>query len=192
MSKLWRHSFLNIPENVRGKIYAELLVVGEIRVSPSQITKVPGLAILRTCRQIHDEAAAVLYGNNSFLCCMQKVVPAQKAASNTQCPALPVALDWQTLPDPLNISGGVVFPAARYHRHISHLIIHIDVTIAHLAMRSSATPVPIFALYVQKAVSKAQAWSRCTQASSTCLCGSTGVSNAYGATEMTSGQANSS
>lgn len=55
-------------------------------------------------------------------------------------------LDWQTLPDLLNISRGIFFPLTRYHRYLSHLAIQVDVTIVHLEMRSSASPIPTFAL----------------------------------------------
>lgn len=146
VSNPWRHSFLALPKNVRGKIYAKLLIVGEIRISPSQIIQVPGLVILRTCRQVHDEAAAIFYGSSRFICWVQKIVPAQKAGADPQYPALPAGLDWQTLADPLNISGGVFFPAARHHRYLSHLAVHVDVTIVHLATRSPISPIPTFSL----------------------------------------------
>jgi hypothetical protein len=97
-------------------------------------------------RQVHDEAASISYGNSIFICCVQKIVPAQKASVDLQYPVLPAALDWQSLPDHLNISRGVFSPAARYHRHLSHLTIYANVTIMHCATRSSTSPTPNFSL----------------------------------------------
>ncbi len=59
--------FLSLPLLVRRKIYRFLMVTGRnIKVqSPFRVRS--SSALLRTCRQIHKEAANVLYGQNTFV-----------------------------------------------------------------------------------------------------------------------------
>ncbi|KAF2031518.1 hypothetical protein EK21DRAFT_63104, partial [Setomelanomma holmii] len=61
-----------------------------------------------------------------------------------QYPAIRARLDFRTLRDPLSISGGLLFPAPRYHEQLSHLIVRLDVTIAHFDTASSSSPMPTF------------------------------------------------
>jgi len=81
-SSPWLHSFLDFPESVRRTVYVHLLSVDEqVRIMPSQVTRVPGLALLQTCRQLHDEAPAFFYASNTFNCYVRKIIPAQKASA---------------------------------------------------------------------------------------------------------------
>jgi hypothetical protein len=138
---------LDLPISVRENLYTHLLLFGEeIQITPSQITRVPGLVLLQTCRQLHDEASAFFYASNTFRCHVAKIVPAQKAsAGQLQFPAIRAQIDCHTLSDPLNISGGIFFPAPRYHEYLTHIMIHLDLTIAHFAITTSGTPIPTFA-----------------------------------------------
>lgn len=108
----WLHSFLDLPVDVRRRIYMFLFVLDEVHVTASQSTKVPAMALLRTCQQLHDEASAVFFASNTFRCYVKKTIPAQSASTEQrQYPALHAQLDSRTLHDPLNISGGILFPA---------------------------------------------------------------------------------
>jgi hypothetical protein len=143
----WRHSLLDLPISVREHLYTHLLLFGEeIQITPSQITRVPGLILLQTCQQLHDEGSAFFYASNTFHCHVAKIVPAQKAsAGQLQFPAIRARLDCHMLRDPLNISGGIFFPAPRYHEYLTHVVICLDLTIAHFDTTSSDTSTPTFA-----------------------------------------------
>lgn len=112
---------------------------------PSQVTRVPGLALLQTCRQLHDEASAFFYASNTFNCYVRKIIPAQKAsAEEPQYPKIRARLNSRTLSDPLNIIDGIFFPAPRYHQHLTRLVIHLDVTIAYFSIESPGSSMPTF------------------------------------------------
>jgi hypothetical protein len=146
-SSPWLRSFLDLPASVRRCIYTHMLIVHEeVRIMPSQITKVPALALLQTCQQLHDEASAFFYASNAFRCYVKKIIPAQKASSEQpQYPRIRARLDSRTLCDPLNISGGFLFPAPRYHQHLTHLVIQLEVVIAHFDVASPGSTMPTFA-----------------------------------------------
>jgi hypothetical protein len=56
-------------------------------LAPQGRTIVPGLVLLRTCKQIHDEAASFFYAANSFQCYVLKVIPRQcTSEGKIQCP----------------------------------------------------------------------------------------------------------
>lgn len=109
----WRQSFLDLPEEVRNQVYAELLPLEfGVQINPAHITKVPGLVLLQTCKQLHDEVAALLYSRNTFSCTVAKIVPAQKSLTeSSQYLCIKSALDSRTLHDPINIADGIFFPA---------------------------------------------------------------------------------
>ncbi|EAT78630.1 hypothetical protein SNOG_14005 [Parastagonospora nodorum SN15] len=60
-----------------------------------------------------------------------------------QYPSIESAIDSHTLHDPLNISDGIFFPAPRYHTYLTHLVIRLDMTIAHFDLSSCST-IPAF------------------------------------------------
>jgi hypothetical protein len=123
-----QHSFVGLPSYVRTRVYAELLLLDtEEHLAPSQVTKVPGLVLLRTCKQVHDEVAALFYARNAFSYYVKKIVPMQKASiDHPQHPSIRSAPDHYTLRDPFNISGGVFFPAARHHKYLTSLTTRLN------------------------------------------------------------------
>lgn len=64
------HSLETFPTEVRLQIYRELLLVDDEEYEEIELDELEGLdlhpAILRGNRKIHDEAASVLYGENTF------------------------------------------------------------------------------------------------------------------------------
>lgn len=72
-------------------------------------------------------------------------MPAQKASADPQYPALQAALDWKTLYDAFkHTRGGIFFPAARYHRYLSHLSVHVEVMITRFNTMGTNSPMPTF------------------------------------------------
>jgi len=141
----WQHGFLDLPAAVRSQVYTYLfLVEDEIQITPSQVTKVPELILLQTCKQLHAEVAPFFYASNTFHCNVKKLIPTQKATEQPQYPSIRAPLDCRTLRDPLNITGGVFFPAPRYHQYLTHLTIHLDVTIAHFEIAPLGSSMPTF------------------------------------------------
>jgi hypothetical protein len=141
----WQHCFLDLPEAARVQVYAELLLATKIEITPAAVSKIPGVVLLRICKQIHEEAAAVLYARNTFHCCVRKLVPAQKVSvGSPQYPCIRAPFDVSALCDPLNITGGVFFPAAQYHAYRSHLSVRLELTVAHFNTMSSGSPMPLF------------------------------------------------
>ncbi|KAF2829305.1 hypothetical protein CC86DRAFT_403949 [Ophiobolus disseminans] len=142
----WQHSLLDLPADVRGGVYAHLLLFHDkIQINPSEVTNVPGLTLLQTCRQLHDEAAAFFYASNTFHCLVKKILPTQRASTRQpQYPSFGARLDTRALRDPLNITSGIFFPAPRYHEHLTHLVIRIDTVIAHFDTTSTDSPLPTF------------------------------------------------
>lgn len=59
-------SFLELEPELRNRIYRELLVTDKVvKFNPApRLSRTA--ALLRTCRQIHDEARGILYGENAF------------------------------------------------------------------------------------------------------------------------------
>ncbi|KAH3964800.1 hypothetical protein HBI70_182480 [Parastagonospora nodorum] len=137
----WRQSFLNLPEEVRKQVYAGLLSLDvQVRITPTHVTKVPGLVLFQTCKQLHNEVAALFYSSNTFSCVLTKIVPAQKTSiEDPQYPSIESAIDSRTLHDPLNISDGIFFPAPRYQTYLTHIVIRLDMTIAHFDLSSCST-----------------------------------------------------
>ncbi|KAF1950764.1 hypothetical protein CC80DRAFT_597851 [Byssothecium circinans] len=75
-------------------------------------TSVPGLVLLRTCRQIHDEAPSIFYGANSFLCDVAHEVRVESAEDVHK---LRFTESFLNLPDTCSpTTVGVLFPAPRY------------------------------------------------------------------------------
>ncbi|KAF2442763.1 hypothetical protein P171DRAFT_433176 [Karstenula rhodostoma CBS 690.94] len=64
--------FLGLPREIRNLIYRELLlnthplIVHMRRVHRFEASTIPYTAILRANKQVHDEAAAILYGENTW------------------------------------------------------------------------------------------------------------------------------
>ena len=61
--------FLDLPGELRRQIYAHVLLVPDAAIDVGAIWNEPpklGVALLRTCRQVHDEAAHFLYSANTF------------------------------------------------------------------------------------------------------------------------------
>src|ERR1700722_12724082 len=59
--------FLKLPRELRIKIYRELLQTEEYLILGKKVPRVGlHLGILRACKQVHDEAVGVLYGENVF------------------------------------------------------------------------------------------------------------------------------
>ncbi|KAI9872137.1 MAG: hypothetical protein M1830_002031 [Pleopsidium flavum] len=56
---------LEIPGEIRNKVYRELLITDKVRNKDGICILEP--AILRTCRQIHKEASTILYGENKWV-----------------------------------------------------------------------------------------------------------------------------
>jgi hypothetical protein len=141
----WQHSFLDLPEAARLQIYSHLLLATEIQITPAAVAKISGVVLLRTCKQIYDEAAAFFYANNTFYCCVMKLVPARRATvESPQYPCITAPLDVHALCDPLNISGGVFFPAPQYHEYLSQLSVRLEVTISHFNTLAPGSPMPTF------------------------------------------------
>ncbi|KAF2275584.1 uncharacterized protein EI97DRAFT_467757 [Westerdykella ornata] len=67
-------SFLDLPPELRNRIYAQLFILPDnyIRLTRENRTNVPSLTLLRTCKQIHDEAASVFYAGNSFYVAVER------------------------------------------------------------------------------------------------------------------------
>lgn len=59
-------AFLNLPGEIRNQIYRELLVINTPPQYPQPKTTICPL-ILAVCKQIHQEASAILYGENVFI-----------------------------------------------------------------------------------------------------------------------------
>ena len=72
--------FLDLPVELRVMVYKELVIVGKIFYTPDAYAvqnekrfedwksyRTPELAILRTCKQVHDEAEEVYLGKNLFV-----------------------------------------------------------------------------------------------------------------------------
>ncbi|KAF2655595.1 hypothetical protein K491DRAFT_423467 [Lophiostoma macrostomum CBS 122681] len=77
-----RIGFLDLPGELRNNIYCQLLIFDDyIRHMPGYTTKVPALVLLRVCKQIHDEAAGVFYGGNSFYCCVKQLLRGRRTSS---------------------------------------------------------------------------------------------------------------
>ena len=55
--------FLELPPEIRNKIYGFSLLY---ETPITGITSVPAIGLLRTCKQIHEEASSILYGENCF------------------------------------------------------------------------------------------------------------------------------
>jgi hypothetical protein len=143
----WRHSLFHLARLVRNQVYTETLPLDvEIRIFPTHTTTVRGLVLLRTCKQLYNRVAELFYASNTFSCYVQKVVPVQDASvQRAPCPPIESVLDCHTLRDARNIVGGIFFPAAPYHKYLTHLIICFNLTIARFDFSSSDDFMPIFA-----------------------------------------------
>lgn len=70
-----KKGFLDLPAELRNKIYRHLSrgphpyhlhpLVGTTNLRP--LSRVSGITLLSTCKQVHDEASSILYGENGFL-----------------------------------------------------------------------------------------------------------------------------
>jgi hypothetical protein len=137
---LQQHSLVNIAPELRNKIYAQLLLIGgPVILAPQKRTIVPGLVLLRTCRQIHDEAASFFYEVNSFQCYILKLIPVQCASEGSiQCPNLTSFISPTTFLDPLAIHGGIFFSAQRYHQYLTRLTIGVKASFRTFDMTTSS------------------------------------------------------
>ena len=125
-----RHSLVTAPE-LRNNIYAQLLLIeGPIMLAPSERTTVPGLVLLRTCKQVHDEVASLFYAANSFQCYVLRAIPVQYVSEGKiQCPDLTSFLSPTTFLDPQAVRGNIFFPAQRYHSYLTRLSISVKALI---------------------------------------------------------------
>ena len=132
---LQKHSLLSIPPELRNCIYGHLLKPEDcIVLSPMIHTRLSGMALLRTCTQLHDEAASFFYARNSFQCYIRKSVLAQSASTaNIQLPHITSSISPKFFRDPLAMQGGIFFPAPRYHQYLTRLTIYFKVSIRDLA-----------------------------------------------------------
>jgi hypothetical protein len=137
---LQQHSLVNIAPELRNKIYAQLLLIGgPVILALQKRTIVPGLVLLRTCRQIHDEAASFFYEVNSFQCYILKLIPVQCASEGSiQCPNLTSFISPTTFLDPLAIHGGIFFSAQRYHQYLTRLTIGVKTSFRTFDMTTSS------------------------------------------------------
>jgi hypothetical protein len=95
-----RQSFLGLPGELRNAVYCQALIFDNaLRRMPRGTTKVPTLVLLRVCKQIHDEAASVFYGGNSFYYFIEHT-------------AVPPRV-------------GAMFPSARYQRWLTRVTIRV-------------------------------------------------------------------
>ncbi|KAF2467616.1 uncharacterized protein BDR25DRAFT_344730 [Lindgomyces ingoldianus] len=120
-------SFLDLPSEIRNNIYSRVLVCdGYVKLMPAYSTKVPGLILLQTCKQVHDEAASIFFAANAFYIHMQKEV---KVKQNTQV-QYPDTDQLYVPPWTRNGGeerGGIFFPAPRYHTYLTRLTIDAKV-----------------------------------------------------------------
>jgi hypothetical protein len=108
-------------------------------LAPQKRTKFPGLILLRTCKQIHDEAASFFYEANSFQCYILKLIPVQCASEGMiQCPSLNSFISPTNFLDPLAIRGGIIFPAQRYHQYLTRLSIGVMASFQTFDMTTSS------------------------------------------------------
>ena len=116
-------SFLDLPAELRNNIYSRVLICETyVRLMPNKPTKVPALILLRTCKQIHDEAASIFYAANSFYCNIEKeirLLPREKV----EYPPLGDLYLSPTTPTAIHGAGGIFFPAPRYHLYLTRLTI---------------------------------------------------------------------
>ncbi|OCK80202.1 hypothetical protein K432DRAFT_404911 [Lepidopterella palustris CBS 459.81] len=110
-------SFLDLPPELRNNIYCRLFVFEHIWYSSyiRSNTEVRGIQLLRTCKQIHEEAASVFYAANAFYLQTSR------------------HLGWVDLLNLKNISAdypkGLTWPAARYHIHLTRIVIDLQATV---------------------------------------------------------------
>ncbi|KAF2121144.1 hypothetical protein BDV96DRAFT_594375 [Lophiotrema nucula] len=133
-----RAGFLDLPAELRNDVYTKLLVVnGPVRLTataPSKTTKVPGLLLLRVCKQIKDEAASVFYAANSFYVQLEKELSvlskgrlskgrmAEDDIKHLHLPGSPPDDSCQR-----GCVGRVFFPAPEYHIFMTRLTIDVKV-----------------------------------------------------------------
>ncbi|KAF2799871.1 hypothetical protein K505DRAFT_44304 [Melanomma pulvis-pyrius CBS 109.77] len=136
-------SFLDLPAEIRNNIYSRVLICeGYVRVMPQAPTKVAALVLLRTCKQIHDEAASIFYGANSFYVSTRKDirhVPGKKEM-------FPDLGGLCTVHNGLSQAGGLIFPAPRYHVYLTRLTIDAKLALVTGPRSGSRPPLDAFEL----------------------------------------------
>ncbi|KAF2736160.1 hypothetical protein EJ04DRAFT_575624 [Polyplosphaeria fusca] len=140
-----RAGFLDLPAELRNVVYRDLFVFpGYVRLLYLSPTKVSALALLRTCKQVHHEAASVLYGTNSFYCSLKKHAHIEldqeagfHAISNLYFVAPQLELYYGETGAALQALAidGIFFPAPRYHRFLTRLTIDCRVELRHSLTR---------------------------------------------------------
>ena len=109
-------SFLDLPPEIRNNIYCRVLIF-ERYLRPE--SNVPAIRLLETCKQIHEEASSIFYAANSFYFYCQRII----------------FFDNSDRISPRNFSEnyprGLVWPAARYHIHLTRVVFDSHVTLTN-------------------------------------------------------------
>ncbi|XTI88247.1 hypothetical protein V2W45_1468641 [Cenococcum geophilum] len=109
-------SFLDLPPEIRNNIYCRVLIF-EGYVRPE--SNIPATRLFQTCKQIHEEASSIFYAANSFYFYCQRVI----------------FFDSSDRISPRNFSEnypqGLIWPAARYHIHLTRVVFDTHVTLTN-------------------------------------------------------------
>lgn len=108
-------SFLDLPPEIRNNIYCRVLIF-ESYLRPE--SNIPAIRLFQTCKQIHEEASSIFYAANSFY--------------------LVIFFDNSNRISPRNFSEnypqGLIWPAARYHIHLTRVVFDTYVTLTNRTM----------------------------------------------------------
>ncbi|ORY16782.1 hypothetical protein BCR34DRAFT_556634 [Clohesyomyces aquaticus] len=122
-------SFLDLPSEIRNNVYSRVLIYdGYVRLMFEKPTKVPGLVLLSVCKQVHDEAASLFFAANSFYVSMVvfgRVEPGRKVRANIDAVYTSPSCRETRLS-----TGGLFFPAPRYHAYMTRFTIDATVRLA--------------------------------------------------------------
>jgi hypothetical protein len=123
-----KSSFLDLPPEIRNHIYSQLLIFDDY-IRPT--TSIPGLRILKVCRQLHEEAASVFYAANSFYCHWEAKTAAYEYAPFDALRFPRLSAPWLE---------GLVWPAPSYHTYLTRVVIDTRVEIAVFGPSTSSFP----------------------------------------------------
>lgn len=132
---------MDLPAELRNDLYARFLIVDSyVRLTAHKPTRVPGLAILRVCKQMHDEAASIFYAANSFYCYVEKEIHIARDMTF----AYPKTCNhqfrlWALSPDPEVEASDIFFPSPRYHVFLTRITIDAKVAFTFSAQNFPPT-----------------------------------------------------